>query len=53
LLLSPVFLLFSWGFSLVPIAQPASMGYAVAFIGAAGVFFWFGYSLWENSGWRL
>ena len=53
LLAIPQLLLIGWGFSCVSMVRPTALGYGVAFLGMGGTFQWFGFRLWEHSGWRL
>lgn len=49
----PHFLLISWGFSCVAVVTPPSLGYGIVFLGSAGLFLWFGFSLWESREWHM
>jgi hypothetical protein len=53
ILLIPVFLILSWGFSCTALLRPAVLGFGVAFIGSATIFLWYGFRLWETSNYRM
>ena len=53
LIILPVFLILSWGFSCAVSIQPPALGYGVAFIGSSGIVFWFAFQLWEQNKYRM
>lgn len=53
ILLIPVFLILSWGFSCTALLQPPALGFGVAFIGSATIFLWYGFRFWETDNYRM